>query len=146
MTVLLMSLLDNHWEWHILCCRMQLFIVLFKDTGMSTFLLLLFEPLSIAFDTLQAVVVHGMQLMDTWQRQTLDLSVHTSGLEPSKRSAAGAAWEWRGTLVRNCSFVMDLVSLLLALGHCVHIWWLRGVAFQVVDAILFLNLRVCVSS
>jgi hypothetical protein len=56
---------------------------------MSTFLLLLFEPLSIAFDTLQAVVVHGMQLMDTWQRQTLDLSVHTSGLEPSKRSAAG---------------------------------------------------------
>jgi hypothetical protein len=53
MTVLLMSLLDNHWEWHILCCRMQLFIVLFKDTGMSTFLLLLFEPLSIAFDTLQ---------------------------------------------------------------------------------------------
>jgi hypothetical protein len=53
MTVLLMSLLDNHWEWHIHCFRMQLFIVLFKDTGMSTFLLLLFEPLSIAFDTLQ---------------------------------------------------------------------------------------------
>ncbi|CAK9229186.1 unnamed protein product [Sphagnum troendelagicum] len=125
---------------------MQLFIVLFKDTGMSTFLLLLFEPLSIAFDTLQAVVVHGMQLMDTWQRQTLDLSVHTSGLEPSKRSAAGVSWEWRGTLVRNCSFVMDLVSLLLALGHCVHIWWLRGVAFQVVDAILFLNLRALLSA
>ena len=37
---------------------------------------------------------------------------------------------------------MDIVSLLLALGHCVHIWWLRGLAFQVVDAILFLNLRV----
>lgn len=55
---------------------------------------------------------------------------------------AGAAWEWRGTVVRNCSFVMDIVSLLLALGHCVHIWWLRGLAFQVVDAILFLNLRV----
>lgn len=32
---------------------MQLCLLLFKDTGTSTFLLLLFEPLSIAFDTLQ---------------------------------------------------------------------------------------------
>lgn len=54
----------------------------------------------------------------------------------------GAAWEWRGSVVRNWSFAMDIVSLMLALGHCVHIWWLRGLNFQLVDAILFLNLRV----
>lgn len=138
-TVLLFVLLfDLLW--------MQLCLLLFKDTGTSTFLLLLFEPLSIAFDTLQAVIVHGMQLLDTWQRQNLDISAHDISLQPSERSAAGAAWEWRGTVVRNCSFVMDIVSLLLALGHCVHIWWLRGLAFQVVDAILFLNLRALLSA
>jgi len=125
---------------------MQLCLLLFKDTGTSTFLLLLFEPLSIAFDTLQAIIVHGMQLLDTWQRQNLDVSARDLSLQPSERSAAGAAWEWRGTVVRNCSFVMDIVSLLLALGHCVHIWWLRGLAFQVVDAILFLNLRALLSA
>ncbi|XP_024371352.1 E3 ubiquitin protein ligase RIN2 [Physcomitrium patens] len=125
---------------------MHLCLLLFKDIGTSTFLLLLFEPLSIASDTLQAVIVHGMQLMDTWQRQSLDVSAHDVNLQPSERSAAGAAWEWRGTVVRNCSFVMDIVSLLLALGHCVHIWWLRGLAFQVVDAILFLNLRALLSA
>jgi autocrine motility factor receptor len=68
---------------------MQLCLVLFKDTGTSTFLLLLFEPLSIAFDTLQAVIVHGMQLVDTWQRQKLDISAHDTNLQPSERSAAG---------------------------------------------------------
>lgn len=116
---------------------MQLCLLLFKDTGTSTFLLLLFEPLSIAFDTLQvklstflvpvlvvhlhaaiyvikeienccrvfglvdyqfliyirilwqAVIVHGMQLLDTWQRQNLDISAHDISLQPSERSAAG---------------------------------------------------------
>jgi len=115
---------------------MQLCMLLFKDTGTSTFLLLLFEPLSIAFDTLQvklppslvqvligllcacscyydiesycrvwvnvivnslfsslflwqAIIVHGMQLLDTWQRQNLDISSHDISLQPSERSAAG---------------------------------------------------------
>lgn len=134
--LLLVFLSDLFW--------IQLCLLVFKDTGVSTFLLLLFEPLSIACESLQAVVVHGIQLLDTWQRQTMDLSSSTDG--PSERSAAGAAWEWRGMVVRNCSFFMDLVSLLLALGHCLHIWWLRGLAFQLVDAVLFLNLRALLSA
>ncbi|XP_024518489.1 E3 ubiquitin protein ligase RIN2 isoform X1 [Selaginella moellendorffii] len=124
----------------------QLCLVVFKDTGISTFMLLLFEPLSIAFETLQAVLVHGVQLLDTWQRQSLDTSpAATNGLQPD-RSVAGASWEWKGMIVRNFSFGMDLLSLFLALGHCLHIWWLRGLAFQVVDAILFLNLRALLSA
>lgn len=38
---------------------------------------------------LQAVIVHGMQLVDTWQRQKLDISAHDTNLQPSERSAAG---------------------------------------------------------
>lgn len=124
----------------------QLCLLIFKDNGISTLFLLLFEPLSIAFETLQAVLVHGMQLVDTWHRHISDVAPQCSGLQPSERSAAGAAWEWRGTVVRNCSFIMDILSLLLALGHCLHIWWLRGLAFQVVDGVLFLNLRALLSA
>ncbi|KAJ7534009.1 hypothetical protein O6H91_13G075600 [Diphasiastrum complanatum] len=125
---------------------MQICVMVSKDTGMSTFLLLLYEPLTIAFDTLQALVVHGLQLLDVWQRHTSDAVSGDTELQPSERSAAGVAWEWRGALTRNFSFLMDLLSLLLALGHCFHIWWLRGLAFQVVDAVLFLNLRALLSA
>eukprot|EP00249_Psilotum_nudum_P016374 c25791_g1_i1 orf=659-2437(-) len=137
--VLVLVLLSDLF-WIHLC------IFIFKDAGISTFLLLLFEPLIIALDTIQAVVVHGMQLLDTWQQRTMDLSSQYTGLQPSERSAAGAAWEWRGTMVRNCSFAMDLVAMLLALGHCLHVWCLRGLGFQVVDGILFLNLRALLSA
>eukprot|EP01018_Ginkgo_biloba_P037385 Gb_13512 [translate_table: standard] len=124
----------------------QLCLMLSKSAGTSTFWLLLFEPLSIAFETLQAVMVHGLQLIDTWHRYTVDDSVHCQGLQPSDRSAAGASWEWKGAIVRNCSFFMEIITLLMALGHCLHIWWLRGLAFQLVDAVLFLNLRALLSA
>lgn len=56
--------------------------------------------------------------------------------------AAGSLWEWKGILIRNLGFSLDMMTLLMALGHYVHIWWLRGMAFQLVDALLFLNIRV----
>lgn len=124
----------------------QLCTVVSKGAGTSTFWLLIFEPLSIAFETLQAVMVHGLQLIETWHRHHADDIVHCQGLEPSDRSAAGASWEWKGSFVRNCGFFMEIVTLLMALGHCLHIWWIRGLAFQLVDAVLFLNLRALLSA
>lgn len=117
-----------------------------KGAGTSTFWLLLFEPLSIAFETLQAVMVHGLQLIDTWRRHSDDDTVHCQGSPSSDRSATGASWEWKGTIIRNCGFFMEVVTLLMAFGHCLHIWWLRGLAFQLVDAVLFLNLRALLSA
>ncbi|KAK4385119.1 E3 ubiquitin protein ligase RIN2 [Sesamum angolense] len=37
-----------------------------RHSSSSMFLLLFFEPLSIAFETLQAIVVHGFQLLEIW--------------------------------------------------------------------------------
>lgn len=54
----------------------------------------------------------------------------------------GSLNEWKGILVRNLGFVLDMMTLLMALGHYVHIWWLHGMAFHLVDAVLFLNIRV----
>ncbi|MCO5576559.1 hypothetical protein L7F22_030371 [Adiantum nelumboides] len=124
----------------------QLCVFMFKDTGINTLLLLLFEPLSMAFDTLQAVVIHGVQLYDTWHRHTVDEVPKTKQARPSERYAAAAAWEWRGSLLQNFGFAMDVVSYLLALSHCLHIWWLRGLAFKLVDGVLFLNLRALLSA
>jgi autocrine motility factor receptor len=57
---------------------------------------------------------------------------------------AGSLLEWKGVLIRNLGFSLDMATLLMALGHYVYIWWLHGVAFHLVDAVLFLNIRVCI--
>jgi autocrine motility factor receptor len=39
-----------------------------------------------------------------------------------------------------------MATLVMALGHYLHIWWLHGMAFHLVDAVLFLNIRALLSS
>lgn len=54
--------------------------------------------------------------------------------------------EWRGTLLYHTDFVADTLTLALTLLHFTHIWWLHGVAFQLIDAILFLNIKTFAAS
>ncbi|XP_068329074.1 E3 ubiquitin protein ligase RIN2-like isoform X2 [Pyrus communis] len=124
----------------------RLCVVIYKTLGVSMFLLLLFEPFSIAFETLQAILVHGFQLLDIWIHHS---AWNSSNCERSKlfdTSAVGLLLEWKGSLTRNLGFVLDMATLLMALGHYVHIWWFHGMAFHLVDAILFLNIRALLSS
>ncbi|VFQ72756.1 unnamed protein product [Cuscuta campestris] len=39
-----------------------------------------------------------------------------------------------------------MMTLLMALAHYVHIWWLHGMSFHLMDAILFLNIRALLSA
>lgn len=55
---------------------------------------------------------------------------------------AGSLLEWKGILIRDLGFLLDMAALLMALGHYVHIWWLHGVALHLVDVVLFFNIRV----
>ncbi|XP_040973245.1 E3 ubiquitin protein ligase RIN2 isoform X2 [Gossypium hirsutum] len=119
--------------------------VLFKTLNPSMFLLLFFEPLSITFETLQAILVHGFQL--------LEISFHAVGntvdCQRSKLfdlSVAGSFWEWKGILIRNLGFFLDLATLIMAVGHYVLIWWLHGMAFHLADAVLFLNIRALLTA
>ncbi|XVF11191.1 hypothetical protein REPUB_Repub08aG0004700 [Reevesia pubescens] len=123
----------------------SLSFLLYKTVNSSMFLLLLFEPLSIAFETMQAILVHGFQL--------LEISLHSVGNSADCQraklidlSAAGSFWEWKGILIRNLGFFLDMATLLMALGHYVLIWWLHGMAFHLVDAVLFLNIRALLSA
>ncbi|XAR66137.1 hypothetical protein NMG60_11012241 [Bertholletia excelsa] len=124
----------------------KLWLVMYKTRESPMFLLLFYEPLSIAFETLQAIVVHGFQLLDIWLHHSTgnDTDCHRSKLFDIP--AAGSLQEWKCTLVRNLVFFFDMMTLSMALGHYVHIWWLHGMTFHLVDAILFLNIRALLSA
>ncbi|KAJ8448614.1 hypothetical protein Cgig2_010501 [Carnegiea gigantea] len=136
--LLLVLVVDCLWIWF--CATLSGALV------SSTYWLLFFEPLSIAFETLQAIVVHGFQLMDVWLHHS---AAENSDCQRSKffnASTAGSLWEWKSSLVRNLGFFLDMMTLLMALGHYVLIWWLHGMAFHLIDAILFLNIRALLSA
>ncbi|KAJ6714657.1 RING FINGER AND PROTEASE ASSOCIATED DOMAIN-CONTAINING [Salix viminalis] len=120
--------------------------VIYRSTGLSMFLLLFFEPFSIAFETMQAMLVHGFQLLEIWLHHSAGNSTNCQRFKFFDAMRAGSMLEWKGILIRNLGFSLDMATLLMALGHYVHIWWLHGVAFHLVDAVLFLNIRALLSS
>ncbi|KAJ4706225.1 E3 ubiquitin protein ligase RIN2 [Melia azedarach] len=125
---------------------MRLCLVIYRTLGSSMFLLLFFEPLSVAFETMQAVLVHGFQLLDIWLHHSAGNSTNCERSKLFGTLAAGSLLEWKGILIRNFGFALDMAALLMALGHYLHIWWLRGMAFHLVDAVLFLNIRALLSA
>ncbi|KAG1362185.1 E3 ubiquitin protein ligase RIN2 [Cocos nucifera] len=124
----------------------KLCMMIYKSSGSSLFVLLFFEPLSIIFETSQAIIVHGFQLLEIWQRHSIDSGGDYLGSDTSYKTAAGSLSEWKGILIRNCGFLLEMMAFLTAVGHYLIIWWLRGMAFHLVDAVLFLNLRALVSA
>lgn len=130
---------DLLWIWFcIIACRTM---------DASLLVLLFLEPLSIAFETVQAIMIHGFQLLEMRQHQTLDSSAECLGGAPSSyKSAGGSLLEWKSKVVRNFGFILEILSLLMALGHYLMIWWLHGMAFHVIDTVLFLNSRTLVTA
>ncbi|WVY99781.1 hypothetical protein V8G54_025851 [Vigna mungo] len=113
----------------------RLCLTIYRTHGSSMYLLLFFEPFSIAFETLQAILVHGFQLLDIW--------LHHSACNRDFRSpklldtlTAGSLLEWKGILIRNLGFFLDMATFFMALGHYLYIWRLHGMAFHLVDAAL----------
>ncbi|KAF3340231.1 E3 ubiquitin protein ligase RIN3-like protein [Carex littledalei] len=51
---------------------MKLCLKIYKSYSSSLFLLLFFEPFSIAFQTLQAIMVYGFQLFEIWRQHLMD--------------------------------------------------------------------------
>ncbi|WCJ36482.1 E3 ubiquitin protein ligase RIN2 [Euphorbia peplus] len=125
---------------------LRLCLLIYKTLDSSMFLLLFFEPFSIAFETMQAMLVHGFQLLDIWLHHSPGNSENCQRFKFFDSIAAGSLSEWKGVLIRNFGFFLDMATLLMALGHYMHIWWLHGVAFHLVDAVLFLNIRALLSA
>ncbi|XP_057776771.1 E3 ubiquitin protein ligase RIN2 isoform X3 [Salvia miltiorrhiza] len=126
--------------WIFLC------LTIYSAMTSSIFLLLFFEPSSIAFETLQAIVVHGFQLLDIWMHHSAGDAANCRLSKIFNMSSAGSLGEWKGMLIRNLGFFLDMMTLLMALAHYLYIWWLHGMAFHLVDAVLFLNIRALLSA
>lgn len=114
---------------------------IYSYLGSTVYLLLFFEPLSIAFETLQAIMVHGFQLLDIWHRHSTESDTTCERSHLVDKLSAGSLWEWKGTLIRNVGFFLDIMTLLMGLGHHFNIWRFHGMAFHLVDAVIFLNIR-----
>ncbi|CAH1449574.1 unnamed protein product [Lactuca virosa] len=121
-------------------------LLIYQTIPSSMFLLLFFEPLSIAFKTLQAILVHGFQLVDIGVHHSAGNTTNSKISKILDMSAAGSLWEWKSVILRNVGFFLDIMTLLMALGHYVQIWRLHGMTFHLVDAMLFLNIRALVSA
>lgn len=119
----------------------RLCISLYRSFSTYLSLLLFFEPLSIAFETLQAMMVHGFQIIEIWQRHSADCDVSCFDSITLFKSTSGSLSEWKGMLIRNCGFLLDMLSLSMAICHYIVVLWLRGMAFHLIDAVLFLNFR-----
>ncbi|KAK7259736.1 hypothetical protein RIF29_25349 [Crotalaria pallida] len=119
---------------------------IYRTHGSSMFLLLFFEPFSIAFETLQAILVHGFQLLDIWLNHSTCNSSDCQRPKLFDSLTAGALLEWKGILIRNLGFFLDMATFLMALSHYLYIWRLHGMAFHLVDAVLFLNIRALLSA
>ncbi|KAL7146531.1 hypothetical protein ABFS83_06G047500 [Erythranthe nasuta] len=126
--------------WILLC------LTKYSATSPSMFWLLFFEPSSIAFETLQAIVVHGFQLLEIWWHHSVRDGENCRLSKIFDISPTGSLGEWKGMLIRNLGFFLDMMTMLMALAHYLHIWWLHGMAFHLVDAVLFLNIRALLSA
>ncbi|XP_047964466.1 E3 ubiquitin protein ligase RIN2-like [Salvia hispanica] len=126
--------------WILLC------VTIYSAMPSSIFLLLFFEPSSIAFETLQAIAVHGFQLLDIWMHHSAGDAANSQLSKIFNMSSAGSLGEWKVMIIRNFGFFLDMMTLLMALAHYLYIWWLHGMAFHLVDAVLFLNIRALLSA
>ncbi|KEH32837.1 E3 ubiquitin protein ligase RIN2 [Medicago truncatula] len=124
----------------------RLCLEIYSTHGSSMFLLLFFEPLSIAFETLQAILVHGFQLLDIWIHHSACSGSDFRTHKLLDALTAGSLLEWKGILIRNLGFFLDMATFFMALGHYLYIWRLHGMAFHLVDAVLFLNIRALLSA
>lgn len=124
----------------------RLCLEIYSTHGSSMFLLLFFEPLSIAFETLQAILVHGFQLLDIWIHHSACSGSDFRTTKLLDTLTAGSLLEWKGILIRNLGFFLDMATFFMALGHYLYIWRLHGMAFHLVDAVLFLNIRALLSA
>ncbi|KAF9400027.1 hypothetical protein BGZ94_005557 [Podila epigama] len=86
----------------------------------SMLLLLSFECFTLFLDTLQTIVKYCIHL--------------------GELSRQGPC-ESRRTIQYYTEFVTDTMILVTTLGHYLHIMYLHGISFTLIDAVLFLNMR-----
>ncbi|GBG70003.1 hypothetical protein CBR_g4830 [Chara braunii] len=98
----------------------------------------IFSAITIALETCQTLVHYAVHLGEAWH-QLQDGSNNDSA--ESQTGAGPSTWEWRGSFLYHTNLILEVSNLLLMLCHFVHVWYLHGINPQLLDALLFLNIR-----
>jgi len=115
MITLLFSIMFADLAWFYVC------LSVFRKNGASLLLLLTFECVTLFLDTIQTLIKYGIHLMDMVQ---------------------GGTWEKRGVYMYYTEFFTDTMILLATLAHYAQILILHGISLSLVDAIIFLHMRL----
>ncbi|RDX94104.1 E3 ubiquitin protein ligase RIN2, partial [Mucuna pruriens] len=145
--LLFVFMVDVLW-YYLLCFSITIFLFIllpclyhYYNTGDSS---IFYSVIVFALST--AILVHGFQLLDIWMHHSACNSSDFRTPKLLNTLTAGSLLEWKGFLIRNLGFFLDMATFFMALGHYLYIWRLHGMAFHLVDAVLFLNIRALLSA
>ncbi|EFN55075.1 hypothetical protein CHLNCDRAFT_134959 [Chlorella variabilis] len=101
--------------------------------SLSHALLWLFDATFVAVDAAYALLKYAVQAWD-----------HCKVMRAEVRGEEREPWEGRTELVYWLNLAADLTLLGLSLFHYLHLWWLHGLQLQLIDGVLFLDVRLLV--
>ncbi|KAL6077071.1 E3 ubiquitin-protein ligase amfr-like [Balamuthia mandrillaris] len=112
---LLVAIIVADISWFLLC------LFSFGTSGLSIIFLMTFECFTLFLDTLQTLIKYAIHLHDL-RNDTL--------------------WEEKTTYIYYTEFITDSLVLMATLIHYIHILFLHGVSFTLIDFVLFLHMKV----
>ncbi|KAK9805241.1 hypothetical protein WJX72_008208 [[Myrmecia] bisecta] len=112
-------------------CWIFMFMSASMELPLSYLLLWLFDVAVILVEGIQALVKYGVHMYDQMR-----------GAEAERQGRPSSeGWEAKGAVLYHVELVTDLLLYSMTLAHYSHIFWMHGFALQLLDAILFLDLR-----
>ncbi|DBA88735.1 TPA: hypothetical protein ACH3X1_004158 [Trebouxia sp. C0004] len=103
----------------------------FPGSDLTYRLLWLFDAVVITVEAVQTATIYGIQMYDRWRVQRAQV----------KRGVPAHPWEAKGGLLYHIDLGLDLVIRMLSMAHVFHVWWLHGLTYKPMDAVLFLDIR-----
>lgn len=102
-----------------------------EQARLSSAVLWLFDGATIIVEATHGIIKYGVHALERWR-----------SLQAEKRGEMGCGpWEWQGTFLYHLELGTDLLLHSLTLGHYLHLWLLHGLRFQLIDMVLFLDVR-----
>ncbi|KAK2078020.1 hypothetical protein QBZ16_003888 [Prototheca wickerhamii] len=98
-------------------------------------LLWLFDAVCIFIEASHAILKYGVHAAERFRAQRA---------EAAGEPAAAGGWEGQAPLLYHAEVLVDLTLHVLTLTHYCHLWYLHGFKLQLIDAVLFLDIRYLV--
>ena len=112
-----------------------------RNTSLSLAALWLFDAIIVAIEAIHALVKYSVQALQLRREKNSD-----SDSKENECAPPATLENDQGTFLFHLDLVVDLVIGSLTLAHYAHLWHLHGLRLQLIDAVLFLDVRLLSSS